>query len=204
VGQSRIILSKLAVVLGVLVFVLGSLYAWTAISTNGPVLLSSYSKPIVTDDVTWADMESEGSETENEEIFRYVIGEHTVVLDESFSLVTGMYWEDIFLWPDLYIRNDMISDDPDLIYPDEIIAIYNRLGTGNVYTDTEKAMILDAYIQVYDRFKALGPKKNSSAWTLLWCGAKYDHNFLDKYAHRIAPEDLAVARRYIEEEGFLD
>lgn len=203
-NQSRVILSKLAIVLGALILVLGSLYAWASVSAGEPVLLSSYSKPIVTDDEAWADMENKESETESEEIFRYVVGEHTVALDESFSLITGMYWEDIFLWPDLYIRNDMISEDPDLIYPDEIIAIYNRLGIGNVYTDIEKSMILDAYIQVYDRFKALGPQKNCSAWTLLWCGAKYDHSFLDKYAHRIAPEDLAIARRYIEEEGFLD
>ncbi len=98
----------------------------------------------------------------------------------------------------------MKSGDPDLIFPDEIVDIYNRLGNGNVYSGAEKKMILEAYIKVYRRYKAIGPEKNGSAWTLLWCGAKYDHAFLDIYADQIDPEDLAVARRYIEEEGFLD
>ena len=139
-----------------------------------------------------------------EEIVRYVVDRHTVVGGESFSLITGIYWDDIFLWPDLWIRNDMISGDPDLIFPDEIVDIYNRLGHGGAFSQAERDLILEAYVEVYDRFKAIGPAKNGSAWTLLWCGAKYDHAFLDRYAHRIDPEDLAVARRYIAEEGYLD
>ena len=143
-------------------------------------------------------------EPKEKEIVRYVTGEHRVIGGESFSLITGMYWDDIFLWPDLYILNDMRSGDPDLIFPDEIVDIYNRLGNGKIYTGAEKDMILDAHMKVYRRYKAIGPEKNGSAWTLLWCGAKYDHDFLDIYADQIDPEDLAAARRYIAEEGFLD
>ena len=54
---------------------------------------------------------------EPELIPRHKTGEHVVKKGESFSLITGFYWEDIFLWPDLYIRNSMRSEDPDLIYP---------------------------------------------------------------------------------------
>ncbi|MBN2658096.1 MAG: hypothetical protein JXR86_13635 [Spirochaetales bacterium] len=135
---------------------------------------------------------------------RYIVDHHTVVKDESFSLVTGIYWDDVYLWPDLYIRNDMKSDDPDIIYPDEIIDIYNRLGHGNLYNDIEKDEILKAYIEVYDIYKKLGPEKENSVWALLYSGAKYDHDFLDLFSDRIDPADKAMAQKYIDEEGYLD
>jgi len=163
-----------------------------------------------------AEVESENSaaETGSEETVeappavekteRFVTGEHTVKKGESFSLITGFYWEDIFLWPDLYIRNTMRSDDPDLIYPDEIITIYNRLGRGNNFTGAETSEILEAYLEVYRIYKKLGESKNNSVWSLLWCAARYDHDFLETYAHRIDPEDRAMAQKYIDEQGFLD
>lgn len=135
---------------------------------------------------------------------RHETGEHTVKKGESFSLITGFYWEDIFLWPDLYIRNSMRSDDPDLIYPDEIIKIYNRLGIGDEFTRRETDEILEAYLQVYKVYKKLGKEKNNSVWSLLWCAARYDHDFLEKYGDRIDPEDRAMAQKYIDEQGFLD
>ena len=135
---------------------------------------------------------------------RFVTAHHTVEEGESFSLVTGYYWDDIFLWPDLYVRNDMRSDDPDLIFPQEIIDIYNRLGDGDIYSDVETEEILKSYLKVYRVYKELGDEKNNSVWSLLWCAAKYDHDFLDKYTSLIDPEDLEMARKYVEEEGFLD
>lgn len=142
----------------------------------------------------------EATETEN----RYITDRHRVLAGESISYITGAYWEDIFLWPELYIRNELLSDDPDLVYIDEIVNIYNRLGRDTAYTESETEQILDAYIEVYDRFKALGSHKNGSAWTLLWCGTKYDRNFLNRYVSRIEPHDMEMAQKYIDEEGFLD
>ena len=135
---------------------------------------------------------------------RYIVDHHRVVEDESFSLITGMYWDDIYLWPDLYIRNQMISDDPDIIYSDEIIDIYNRLGYGDNYNPIERDQILKAYIEVYDIYKGLGKEKENSVWALLYSGAKYDHNFLELFRDRIDPKDRAMAQKYIDEEGFLD
>ena len=139
-----------------------------------------------------------------EKIKRHITDEHTVKKGESFSLVTGFYWEDIFLWPDLYIRNSMRSDDPDLIYPDEIITIYNRLGQGEDFSTEETSEILEAYLEVYRIYKKLGDRKNNSVWSLLWCAARYDHDFLDTYRDRIDPEDRAMAQKYIDEQGFLE
>ncbi|MCP4295325.1 MAG: hypothetical protein GY786_06940 [Proteobacteria bacterium] len=135
---------------------------------------------------------------------RFIVDHHTVVENESFSLVTGQYWDDVYLWPDLYIRNKMESEDPDIIYPEEIIDIYNRLGKGDLYDEIEKDEILKAYIEVYDIYKKLGPEKENSVWALLYSGAKYDHDFLQIFSNRIEPADRAMAQKYIDEEGYLD
>lgn len=198
--DSRSVLRDLAIALGVLALVFAGLFVWASITQNEPELISTFADPSVPA-ISAPVMQSE---EKDDEIRRYIVDQHKVIGGESFSLITGFYWDDIFLWPDLYVRNDMKSEDPDLIYPDEIIDIYNRLGRDDEYSDKEQEMILDAYIRVYDRFKSLGRHKNGSAWTLLWCGAKYDHDFLEIYAERIDPEDRAVAQRYIDEEGFLD
>jgi len=202
VNDSRSVLRDLAIALGVLALVFAGLFVWAALSGETPQLTTSFLNPDVPKRPEPAP--SPAVEPAEEEIVRYITGEHRVIGGESFSLITGMYWEDIFLWPDLYVLNDLKSGDPDLIYPDEIVDIYNRLGKGNEYSPREKDLILDAYIKVYRRYKAIGPEKNGSAWTLLWCGAKYDHDFLNLYADQIDPGDLAVAQRYIDEEGFLD
>jgi hypothetical protein len=163
-----------------------------------PVVKTEIQKPAGSADTTLS------NKAEDEKIERYTTGEHVVKKDESFSMITGYYWNDIFLWPDLYIRNSMRSDDPDLIYPDEIITIYNRLGKGNVFSTKETGEILEAYLEVYKVYKKLGAEKNNSVWSLLWCAARYDHNFLETYKNKIDPEDRAMAQKYIDEEGFLD
>lgn len=198
-NESRSVLRDLAIALGVLALVFAGLFMWATLVDKEPELVTSFIDPDVP-----KRPEPEPEPMLDDEIVRFVVETHTVVGGESFSLITGMYWDDIFLWPDLYVRNDLKSGDPDLIYPDEIVDIYNRLGRGDNFNETEREMILEAYIQVYDRFKAMGAHKNGSAWTLLWCGAKYDHDFLEIYAQRIDPEDRVVAQRYIDEEGFLD
>ncbi|MDC7219997.1 MAG: hypothetical protein PQJ59_08660 [Spirochaetales bacterium] len=138
------------------------------------------------------------------EISRYVVEKHTVEWGECFSLVTGDYWGDMFLWPDLYMLNDTRSGDPDLIYPNEVLEIFNRLGEGDNYSAPEREVILEAYIDVYNIYKEIGDEKNNSVWTLLWCAAKYDNDFLDNYAARIDPADRAMAQKYIDEKGIID
>ena len=198
---------NLAVLLGILALVVGGLYGWTSSRRGRPNFITSHANTAAAAGRPQSPAESENqTETaaEADQIIRYVVSKHTVVGGQSFSLITGIYWDDIFLWPELYVQNTMKNSDPDLIYPDEIIDIYNRLGQGDNYTQVETSMILDAYIQVYDRYKSLGSRKDRSAWTLLWCAAKYSRDFLDIYADRIAPYDMEMAKRYIAEEGYLD
>lgn len=136
-------------------------------------------------------------------IERYIIAEHQVQSGECFSLITADYWGDMYLWPDLYLKNDMRTDDPDLIYPGEMIDIYNRLGSGGSFSDRELTEILNSYINVYKIYKGLGEHKNNSAWGVLWAACKYDKDFLDNYSSHIDPADKLMAEKFISEAGYL-
>jgi len=141
---------------------------------------------------------------EDKELLRYITGQHKVKPGESFSLITGQYWEDIYLWPDLYVRNDMRSDDPDLIFPEEVIDIYNRLGTDGEFSEREREEVLNTYLEVYRTFKSLGSRKDASARALLYTATKYDKDFLERFSSQIDPEDRRMVERYIAEAGYLE
>lgn len=203
-NNSNAILRKIVIAFGLFALIAIVLFALTFCVREESSSLSSYTDPLVPEFADSVSAAEDEPMTEPDAISRYVVDDHRVAGGESVSFITGMYWEDMYLWPDLYVLNDFISEDPDLIYPDEIVEIYNRLGRGNEYSENETELILNAYIEVYDRFKAIGPRKNPSAWTLLWCGTKYNRDFLELYAHRIDPEDMVLVQKYIAEEGFLD
>ncbi len=191
--------------------IIAILLAVLAIALLGLLLLVNRpSRPVRTftlgeeADPTETEVVVEVVEPEDGPLPRYITDRHEVRKGESMSLITGMYWDDIYLWPDLWIRQQMKSGDPDLIFPEEMVDIYNRLGQGDVYTDRELRDIYDSYLRVYRVFKNLGPEKDPSAWTLLYTATKYDHDFLDTFGDRLEPADVDVARRYVAEAGYLD
>lgn len=149
-------------------------------------------------------LEMEDLSPEEQDLYRFITGQHRVKPGESFSLITGEYWDDIYLWPDLYVRNNMLSDDPDLIFPEEIVDIYNRLGKGNTFTAREKEEILNSYLEVYRIFKSLGARKDNSARALLYTATKYDREFMIRFSDHIDPEDRRIVEQYIADEGYLD
>lgn len=208
--ESRRVFRDLAIALGVLALILGAVFAWLLLRPDAPRFAAEAPAEPITEETAPTSPEKEEKPAESDEppmsgsVDRYIVDRHTVADGESFSLITGIHWGDIYLWPDLYVLNDMESSDPDLIFPEENVDIYNRLGDGDGFDDTERRAVLDSYIQVYDVYKSLGPEKNGSLWTLLWTATKYDREFLNSYASRIDAEDRAVAKRYVEEEGYLE
>lgn len=131
-------------------------------------------------------------------------GEHVVKNGDWFSTITGKYWGDIFLWPDLYVLNTMKSNDPDLIYPQEIIDIYESLYADGKLSSGDRKTIAEAYLSVYDIYKGLGSQKRDSAIILLYAATKYDREFLEKYVDRIDVNDRKMAEKYIAESGYLN
>ena len=134
------------------------------------------------------------------------VSDYTVRKDDWFSAITGKYWDDLFMWPDLYTLNteNLRSTDPDLIFPGEKIGIYDSLTADGEFSEDDRHTLLSAYLKVYKTYKQVGEGRDLAAAQLLASALRYDKNFLEKYSTMIVPEDRRAAQRLIEEQRFLD
>ncbi|MCL2520823.1 MAG: hypothetical protein FWE37_07485 [Spirochaetaceae bacterium] len=134
---------------------------------------------------------------------RRVIARHHVVSGDTVSGIAFARWGNAYLWPDLYINNVWRSDDPDLIFPGEVVDIFNRLGPNGRFTAEEINAINEAYIQVYNMYRALGTlRDNSRIWTLT-SATRAIPDFLERNSGRLDAADVATARRHLEESRAL-
>ena len=137
------------------------------------------------------------------------ISDHTVHKNDWFAKVTNKYWDDLYMWPDLYTlnqgnRRNLSSSDPDLIYPGEKISIYESLTADGDFSDQDCRTLLSAYLKVYKMYKQLGESKDLAAAQLLASAVRYDEDFLDDYSGVIAAKDKQMALRLLKEQKFLD
>jgi len=152
---------------------------------------------------------------------RKIIETYAVKQGDSIFSISNKYWGNQYLWPDLYILNKDGFADPDLIYPDDKIVIYEKLGDPEQFSEVQKSRIVQAYIGIYRIYRALGEEDVSegkanndgnkiqsgkkriddSRWTL-YTAIRYDHELLKKYKDAIYPEDIDLLNKYIEKFGY--
>ncbi|WGK68150.1 hypothetical protein P0082_06595 [Candidatus Haliotispira prima] len=134
------------------------------------------------------------------------VSDHTVRKNDWFSTITGRYWDDLFMWPDLYTMNsgNLSSANPDLIFPGEKVSIYESLTADGNFSEEDRSTLLSAYLKVYKIYKQVGESKDLAAVRLLASAVRYDENFLENYSGVIAPKDKEMAHDLIREQKFLD
>lgn len=148
---------------------------------------------------------------------RKILAEHEVKSGDSIFSIAKKYWENEYLWPDLYIVNQEEGSsftDPDLIHPGQKIVVYDSLGDPEKFNKKQRDEIVKAYIGVYRIYRALGEEDiaqgrtvkgerriDDSRWTL-YTAVRYDNELLEKYAQAIYPEDLELLHKYVEKFGF--
>ncbi|MFW5729906.1 MAG: hypothetical protein ACOCYG_09630, partial [Spirochaetota bacterium] len=148
---------------------------------------------------------------------------YTVTRGDTFFGLTGRIWDDRHLWPDLYMLNRSEFPNPDLILPGETVRVYPSLKEDGTLTDAELAVLLEAYVETYRRYRRIGEEAlrrgretgsryeiqrgrlyvNKGQW-LLYSGLRYSRDLLDRYAARIEDGDLRVVRQYVERFGYVD
>ncbi|NIZ18781.1 LysM peptidoglycan-binding domain-containing protein [Entomospira culicis] len=128
--------------------------------------------------------------------------EYKVVSGDTVSTITVREWGNVMLWPDLYVNNQWIYNDPDLILPGELVMIFDKLGHGrSELTAEEKEYLLDAYLQVYKLYQQLGEKRNASKWYTLGLALRVEPRFFEIYADRIDPRDIEMVRTLQKQSG---
>lgn len=154
---------------------------------------------------------------------REVERRYTVTEGDTFFGLAGRIWEDQHLWPDLYTLNRDGFPNPDLILPGETVNIYPSLKADGSLTEPELAVLLEAYVDTYRRYRRIGEGAlsrgretgsqyqiqrgrlyvNKAQW-LLYSGLRYSRDLLDRYAAEIDEGDLRAVRQYVERFGYVD
>jgi len=152
---------------------------------------------------------------------RKIVETYSVKPGDSIFSISKKYWGNEFLWPDLYILNKEEYVDPDLIFPNDKIVVYEKMGDPENFSKKQRDRIVQAYIGIYRIYRALGEtdivdgrakndnqkikfgekRINDAQWTL-YTALRYDHDLLKKYENAIYPEDIELLNQYIERFGY--
>jgi hypothetical protein len=142
---------------------------------------------------------SSESRTDVNGLQRRLINQYKVVTGDTVSGIAYARWGNAYLWPDLYVNNVWRSQDPDLIYPGEVVDILNRLGPNGRFTQQEINAINNAYLEVYNLYKRQGPVRNNSKWYTLYSATRVIPNFLEMNKDKIDADDIKMAQRHASE-----
>jgi hypothetical protein len=154
---------------------------------------------------------------------RTVTGTHMVKRGETFYELAGELWGDEHLWPDLYVLNQQQFTNPDLVPEGSEISVYERLGSSGSFNAREMATLLQAYVDSYRRYRALGEqalergRETGSRWLielararinkahwLLYSGMRFRRDLLDHFDDQIEDRDERVVRQFVERFGYVD
>ncbi|NBB91376.1 MAG: hypothetical protein GVY23_09245 [Spirochaetes bacterium] len=154
---------------------------------------------------------------------RTATARHIVETGDTFYEISGFYWNDEHLWPDLYMLNHERFPDPDLVRPGDIVEIYPSLASDGELSAQDIEVLSQAYVDTYSVYRRIGMaalergrergsrywitrsriKINKAHW-LLYSGHRFNQNLAAEYAERIDERDLRVVRNYLERFGYPD
>ncbi|NBC30402.1 MAG: hypothetical protein GVY29_10495 [Spirochaetes bacterium] len=147
---------------------------------------------------------------------------YNVSRGDTFFGLASRVWDDQHLWPDLYVLNKERFENPDLILPGQRVDIYPSLKADGRLSDSELSVLMDAYVETYQRYRALGEEAlasgrdsndayllqrsrlyiNKAQW-LLYSGLRYSRDLLETHAGEIDDRDIRVVREYVDRFGYL-
>ena len=147
---------------------------------------------------------------------RKVTYKHTVRQGDTIYGIAKKYWNNQYLWPDLYYLNREKFEDPEFLRPGEVVLIYESLGKPESLSLDKKRRLVEAYITMYRVSRALGEQEvakglkekgenriRESRWTL-YTAVRYEHDLLELYEEGIYPEDIEIVDDYISRFGYGD
>ncbi len=136
---------------------------------------------------------------------RMVDGHYEVRHGDTLSGMSRTQWGNAMLWPDLYVNNNWIHNDPDLILPGEMVFLFKRLGgSSGVLSAEEVKLISEAYIEVYELYAKLGERRTSSRLYVLGMALRFEPHFFTLYADRIKKDDITTVMQLRADRTKLD
>jgi len=116
-------------------------------------------------------------------------GSHRVVAGDNLWNISGHYYLDPFLWPNIYRVNTATVTNPDILEPAQLLALPELYGHPRKLTPQDRRNLAAGYFQVFNYYRKSADKH--LAPFALWAAVKFDPTLLETHRDQITADELA-------------
>ncbi len=116
-------------------------------------------------------------------------GSHRVVAGDNLWNISGHYYLDPFLWPNIYRVNTETVTNPDILEPAQLLALPELYGHPRKLTPEDRRNLAAGYFQVFNYYRKSADKH--LAPFALWAAVKFDPTLLETHRDQITADELA-------------
>ncbi|MDZ7363869.1 MAG: hypothetical protein ONB46_24610 [candidate division KSB1 bacterium] len=120
-------------------------------------------------------------------------GTHRVVKGDHLWRLSGNYYRDPYLWPNIYRANTAIIPNPNILELDQQLEVPILHGPAEKLTPADRRNLAEGYFLLYRHYKITDPALAPFA---LWAAVRYDERIKSAYAAELREDDVAFLRAH--------
>ncbi|MDZ7289864.1 MAG: HU family DNA-binding protein [candidate division KSB1 bacterium] len=120
-------------------------------------------------------------------------GTHVVVAGDNLWGLSGTYYHDNYLWPNIYRLNAATIKNPDILHIAQQLELPALYGPPERLTAADRRNLAEGYFLLYRYYKENEPHLAPFA---LWAAVQYDAQIKTDYAAELSQDDLAFLKAH--------
>ncbi|MGH7496756.1 MAG: HU family DNA-binding protein [bacterium] len=120
--------------------------------------------------------------------FGFAGGTHQVIRGDNLWGISGHYYVDPYLWPNIYRVNTDKIGDPDVLETAQILSLPILYGTFDKLSPQDRRNLAEGYFLVFTHYKQT--QKHLAPFAL-WAAVRFDRTILDAHKEMIGQDELA-------------
>lgn len=120
-------------------------------------------------------------------------GSHRVATGDNLWQISGRYYVDPFLWPNIYRVNTDVVSNPDVLEPHETLALPVLHGPHDQLAPEDRRNLAEGYFLVFDYYRQT--QKHLAPFAL-WAAVRYDPSILETHSDVITASELAFLKAH--------
>ncbi len=120
-------------------------------------------------------------------------GTHEVIKGDNLWGISGHYYLDPYLWPNIYRVNMNKIGDPNLLEPHQLLSLPILFGTFDHLTSEDRRNLAEGYFLVFNHYQQT--QKHLAPFAL-WAAVRFDPAILETHKEAIGAEELAFLQAH--------
>jgi nucleoid DNA-binding protein len=126
---------------------------------------------------------------------------HRVAAGENLWGLSGAYYRDHYLWPNIYRVNTATITNPDILQIEQQLELPIQYGPPESLTPEDRRNVAEGYFLLYRYYKEAEP---SLAPYALWAAVQYDAQIRIAHAPELSDDDLAFLKAHGVRQGLAE